>query len=369
MVQQRPVVSSANLGSGENDLNMSVRLSPSEKCCTIHTCVEGHIVLAHELIEGDLIGILPPLLPLIGIVGRDGGIADTGVEPHVDDLLLIPRQRHRHTPLEISRDAAGLQALCQPRLRDGHAVLRPSVLLVRVLEPLLNLGLQLLEADKDVRRVSGHGGGAVDLATRVDELKGIQQAAALVALVAPGVVVVALGTRPLDEAVRQEGVVLLAVGLLRRPLLEVVALVQLEEDVLHNLRLLLRRRAAKVVEPDLEPVVNLLVLDVELVAQLLRRLARLQRLGLRRRAVLVRAADVERRPVAQLAEARVDVGAQHAAHDVAQVRHVVHVRQGAGDEHVLLALDGQDGIFNRHGFAIFRATFELDAFFVRLRCC
>lgn len=106
--------------------------------------MEGHIVLAHELIEGNIIGVLPPLLPLVGIVGRDGRIADAGIKPHVNDLLLVARQGNRHTPLQISGDTAGFQALCQPRLGDGNAVLRPSILLVGILEPLVNLGLQLL---------------------------------------------------------------------------------------------------------------------------------------------------------------------------------------------------------------------------------
>lgn len=310
--------------------------------------MEGHIVLAHELIEGNIIGVLPPLLPLVGIVGRDGRIADASIKPHVNHLLLVARQGNRHTPLQISGDTAGFQALCQPRLGDGNAVLRPSILLVGVLEPLVNLGLQLLQANKDVRRVARDGSSAVDLASWVDELKRIQQAAALVALVTSGIVVVALRARSLDESVRQEGIVLLTVRLFCRPLLKEVVFVQLEEDILHNLRLLLGRGSAKVVEANLEPIVNLLVLDVELVAELLGGLARLESLGLSSSAVLVCTADVQRRPVAKLAEARVDVGTEDTADDVSKMRNVVDVGKSAGNQDVLLALDGQDGIFNRH---------------------
>lgn len=141
---------------------------------------------------------------------------------------------------------------------------------------------------------------------------------------------------------------LLTVRLFCRPLLKKVVLVQLEEDVLHNLRLLLGRSSAKVVEANLEPLVNILVLDVELVTEFLGGLARLESLGLSGSAVLVCAADVQRRPVAKLAEARVDVGTEDTADDVSKMRDVVDIGKSAGDEDVLLALDGQDGIFNRH---------------------
>ena len=54
-------------------------------------------------------------------------------------------------------------------------------------------------------------------------------------------------------------------------------------------------------------------------------------------AVLVGAADEHRVVAARAAVARVAVRAQHAADDVAQVRHVVHVGQRARDQNVALA--------------------------------
>ena len=59
-------------------------------------------------------------------------------------------------------------------------------------------------------------------------------------------------------------------------------------------------------------------------------------LGLSGRPILVCAADVNSVEAPQAAEAGVAVGAQHAADDVAEVRHIVDVRQRACDQDVLL---------------------------------
>ncbi|PVH32034.1 hypothetical protein PAHAL_9G297800 [Panicum hallii] len=60
----------------------------------------------------------------------------------------------------------------------------------------------------------------------------------------------------------------------------------------------------------------------------------LQGPGLGGGAVFVGAADEEHVVAPEAAVARVHVGAEHAADEVAQVRHVVHVRQRAGHQHV-----------------------------------
>ena len=48
--------------------------------------------------------------------------------------------------------------------------------------------------------------------------------------------------------------------------------------------------------------------------------------------------------VAQLAKPAEDIGAQGAADDVAQVRHVVYVGKGRCDEDVLLARHGENWV-------------------------
>lgn len=59
----------------------------------------GHVrnvVLAHELVQGDVVGVLPPLLPipalevaLVGVALGNGSITDAGIEPDVEDLVGI----------------------------------------------------------------------------------------------------------------------------------------------------------------------------------------------------------------------------------------------------------------------------------------
>lgn len=62
---------------------------------------------------------------------------------------------------------------------------------------------------------------------------------------------------------------LVAIGLDRRSLLEEAVLVQLREDVLCNVGLLMRRRSAKDVEANIEPLVDFGMKLVVLVAKLL----------------------------------------------------------------------------------------------------
>jgi len=89
---------------------------------------------------------------------------------------------------------------------------------------------------------------------------------ALVALIAPCILIAAQGTLALNEAVSQKGLVLLAKRLYGRPLLQVAVLVQLCKDVLCNIGLLPRRGPAEDVKSNLEPVVDLGVDLVVLVA-------------------------------------------------------------------------------------------------------
>lgn len=109
---------------------------------------------------------------------------------------------------------------------------------------------------------------SVELALGVLEVERVEKVAALVALVTSGVGVCAKRTFTLDETVGQEALVLFAIRLLGCLFSEVAVLVQLGEDVLGNLGLLCSGRPAEVVELNLEPVVDLLVDLVVLVAQL-----------------------------------------------------------------------------------------------------
>ena len=165
-------------------------------------------------------------------------------------------------------------------------------------------------------RLPGNWGGTVELATGIDQLEGVQEPSTLVALIAAGVVVGALGAYSLHKSIGKESLVLLAIRLCGSALLKETIIPELHEDLLHNLGLLLGRGAAEVVKANLEPVVHFFVLGVELIAKLLGCLTSLEGLGLCRSSVFVRAADIDGWPITKLAESRVDVGAQHTAHNI-----------------------------------------------------
>lgn len=48
--------------------------------------VKRDVVLGHKLVELHLVGVLPPLLPLLGVVGRDGKVPNGGIKPDVKHL-------------------------------------------------------------------------------------------------------------------------------------------------------------------------------------------------------------------------------------------------------------------------------------------
>ena len=53
--------------------------------------VEGYVVLGHELVVSDVIGVLPPFLPLAGVIGSDADVPDGSIEPNVEHLQEIFR--------------------------------------------------------------------------------------------------------------------------------------------------------------------------------------------------------------------------------------------------------------------------------------
>src|SRR5918997_6820100 len=112
-------------------------------------------------------------------------------------------------------------------------------------------------------------GAAGDLGVRVYELVGFVPAAAVVALVAPGLPVPAHGARPLDVAVRQEATLVRAVHLLALVLRDVAALFELLVEELGVLRVQRRRGAREVVEANAEAREGVLHVGVPVVHYLL----------------------------------------------------------------------------------------------------
>jgi hypothetical protein len=104
-----------------------------------------------------------------------------------------------------------------------------------------------------------HWRGSIELASWVFQLESFEEMPALVALITSGILVVTQRTCAFNETIRQEAFMCLTVRLCGRLLLQVAVFVQLFENVLSNVCLVLGRCAAKMIEADVEPFVDLRV--------------------------------------------------------------------------------------------------------------
>jgi len=129
-----------------------------------------------------------------------------------------------------------------------HGIARPRALLRRLLDPRFELGLYGRQIDEEVLRLTDHGCGGADAAARLYQLRGIQQLAALLALIASRVRVPAVRARTQYITVSEKPLVLFAVGLAHDAFRDVTVLVQLREYVLRYLGVDGHGGAAELVE-------------------------------------------------------------------------------------------------------------------------
>lgn len=102
--------------------------------------VEEDVVLPHELPQLHCPGRLghPPLkVPLGQQSSSHGDVADGGLEPHVEHLLLVAGVRHWHAPLQVPSDAAVFSWGVQPTACGSPGVVAPSLHAAPVQQPLL----------------------------------------------------------------------------------------------------------------------------------------------------------------------------------------------------------------------------------------
>ena len=175
------------------------------------------------------------------------------------------------------------------------------------------------------------GSRTVKSALGIDQIARIEQLSAVLALVAPGLLVAAVGTGPQYVPVGKKHVRRFTVELVGRVLGDVSVGVELQQDVLRDLRLPFGRGSAEAVERDVEPLVHPVVNLVVPIAQFAGRNALLPRACFGGGAVLIGAADVERLIATHPAEPREDIGRQH-LDDRTQVGNVVHVRKRGCDK-------------------------------------
>jgi len=102
--------------------------------------VEGCIVLTHELVELDLLRVLPPLSPVLivgsEVVACNRDVADWCIEPDIEDLVLIVVSWNRSAPLQVSCDASAMEALFEKFLGEELGVVAPFALNRLLVDPL-----------------------------------------------------------------------------------------------------------------------------------------------------------------------------------------------------------------------------------------
>ena len=267
--------------------------------------VEDDIVLADEVHHLGS-GVLPITLPVWRQLLRGGYIADRRVEPHVEHLALGPLDRNGDAPVQITAHGTRLQSQIEPALALPVDVGTP--LLVPFENPLAQKSLVLVERQVPVLGLALDERRTGQRAVGCDQFVGRKRRSALLALVAVGLFVLAVGTGAHDVTVGQKLLRLLVVVLLGGLLDELALGVELAEEIRRRLGMDGRRGARIDVERHAEPFERTLDEVVVAVDDLLGRDPLLARLDRDRHAVLVAAADRQHVAPAAAQIARVDVG-------------------------------------------------------------
>jgi len=169
---------------------------------------------------------------------------------------------------------------------------------------------------------------------------------ATVALVTLGIWIIALGVWALaaNKSIGQKSLTGTAVLLLHDLFVGVSCFLERKEDFLSNLCLLLCRSPSEKISIAVEPLVDLLVDGVVLVANTLWGQAFLNCLCLGGGAILICSADIHGVVPTESAVSGIHICGEDAADDVTEMRHVVDVRQSTRNEDVSLArlLVGED---------------------------
>lgn len=153
--------------------------------------------------------------------------------------------------------------------------------------------MEFVQFEKNVFRVTGNRAGAVQFASRLDELKWIQKLATGITLVTSGVLISALRADTLYKTIRQESLVLLAEKLGHGFLNQEIVVVEIFEDILGDLSLGIGGGTAEVVESDIKPLVNVGMQFVIFVAQFPRSAALFQSFGLSCSSIFISSANIK----------------------------------------------------------------------------
>ena len=224
--------------------------------------VEELVVLADEVVLAYRLAGVPVGLPRVRAPGPDrpllrgGEVAGHRIEPDVEPLRVVPVERDRDPPVEVAGDRRRVEPVLEEVLRDAQRARTPMPLAAEILgEPFL----ELVELEVEVFRGPELGGRPAEGALRAYELAWLQGPAAVVALVAAGLVETAVRAGAYEVPVRQEATVLGAVGSLSGPSRDEPGFKELEEQLLNGPLVDEGVRAREEVEREPEPLERLLV--------------------------------------------------------------------------------------------------------------
>ena len=304
--------------------------------------VEHDVVLADEVYQPRVL-VLPPLFPVTPLLRLLGTqlhsvrhIADGGIKPHIEHLSLGALYGHGDAPVQVASHGAGLQVHVEPRLALSVHVRAPLLVLLQY--PLLQPLLILVQRQVPVLGLLQHGCRTTDGRLRVNQLRGAQVTSALLALVAVGSLVVAVGALARHIAVGQKLLGLLVIQLCRRLFHQFALVVELAEPLGGKLMMRLRSGAAVDVERDAELLERVLNHFMIAVHHVLRRDALLAGTHGDGHAVLVRATNKQHLALLQPQIAHINVGRHVDASQVTDVYAAVSVWQGRRHRYTFILL-------------------------------
>ncbi len=294
--------------------------------------MEGDVVLADEDIAAG-VGIVPPVLPGLRLPGvlrpfnGGGEIAHHRLEPDVEPLVFPALEGHGDPPLDVSGHRTAFQASGDIVAGKVDDIRSPEVgFRVEVGEQPVGEGRQVQE---EVLGLPEHRPAAVCLAARIDQFGGVEQVAAVVALVAARLAVAADRAGALHIAVRQEAVLAFREQLDLLLSVQVFLFIESREDILGNAVVVLRVGVGEQVVGDADPLLGFEEAAVVMLEELARRRAALVGFDGDRRPVGIRSGDHQHAVPLEPVVAGEDVRRQVGAGEVPDVQ--VAVRVGPGD--------------------------------------
>ena len=289
-----------------------------------HDAVEDDVVLTDEVHHLGILA-LPIFLPIGRKILSSRDITNRSVEPNVEHLTLGTLNRNGDTPIQVAAHGTGLQTAVEPALALTIDVRFP--LLVTLQDPLAQHLLVLIEGQIPVLGLAHHGLRARNGTLGVDQVGRIERRAALLALVAIGAVVAALGAGTGDVTVSEEGLSLLVVVLLRSSLRELTLIVQCAEELRRCLSVGGRGCTRVDVERHTQTLERRFDYVVILIDDVLRRNALFSRLDCDGHTVLIATADRDHILAALTQITNIDIRRHINARQVADMHGTIGVGQ------------------------------------------